>query len=394
LAAWGGLLLGAPGAVLWGCQYNVRDVGFVDLENEPYVCYALVNPDTPAAWTSNLAQTASSLFTDTNLRFELLGGDDAAMPPALKELDRAERRQRPFAVLVSPDGPVLPVSFGEAARPSAPPDPVLEGLVTSPLREQIVRQACESYAVVLLLEGTEPAQNARARQAIQSAIDQTAGQLKSLPKAIAQPPSLVVLDQAAAPREQVLLWSLRADGDKARETRAAVIYGKARWIGPLMRGEEISDGNLTRIMSIIGADCECGLDLSWTRGTRLPVRWGEAVRRQAAKSLGFDPESPMVQAEVGRILEKSHVRPARQAQGAVAPGEPVPAPSERAATPGPVRTNTAPTPRAPTGATLAEGQIDTRNASVRRLLVFAGVAGALILGVGLLILVRRGGKNG
>jgi hypothetical protein len=161
-----------------------------------------------------------------------------------------------------------------------------------------------------------------------------------------------------------------------------------------MRGEEISDGNLTRIMSIIGADCECGLDLSWTRGTRLPVRWGEAVRRQAAKSLGFDPESPMVQAEVGRILEKSHVRPARQAQGAVAPGEPVPAPSERAATPGPVRTNTAPTPRAPTGATLAEGQIDTRNASVRRLLVFAGVAGALILGVGLLILVRRGGKNG
>ena len=50
-----------------------------------------------------------------------------------------------------------------------------------------------------------------------------------------------------------------------------------------MKGEEITEPNLTGILSIIGADCECGLDVSWTQGTPLPIRWDEKLHAQAAR---------------------------------------------------------------------------------------------------------------
>jgi hypothetical protein len=72
-----------------------------------------------------------------------------------------------------------------------------------------------------------------------------------------------------------------------------------------MQGDEISEGNLTGLLSLIGADCECGLDVAWTLGTRLPVTWDETRHAQVAKDLGFDPESPLVKIEVGRIARRS-----------------------------------------------------------------------------------------
>ena len=38
------------------------------------------------------------------------------------------------------------------------------------------------------------------------------------------------------------------------------------------------------------------------QGTMLPVRWGEEIQAKAAKSLGFDPENPMIKMEINRIL--------------------------------------------------------------------------------------------
>jgi hypothetical protein len=105
-------------------------------------------------------------------------------------------------------------------------------------------------------------------------------------------------------RERIALWSLHLTPEATSEPRAAVIYGKARWIGPLMKGREIAAGNLARLFAIVGADCECGMDLAWTRGTVLPVRWTASVHQTATKSLGFDPLDPLVQIEAARILER------------------------------------------------------------------------------------------
>jgi len=100
----------------------------------------------------------------------------------------------------------------------------------------------------------------------------------------------------------VLLWSLGLDPTRITEPRAAVLFGKARWIGPLMKGAEISEPNLTGIFSLVGADCECDLDPTWIQGTRLPVRWEPKLHALVTKSLGFDPENPLIKIEVSRIL--------------------------------------------------------------------------------------------
>jgi len=140
---------------------------------------------------------------------------------------------------------------------------------------------------------------------ISRAIDAIGTQMRSMPKAVAEPPAMIVLDAAALLQERILLWSLGLEATRTALPRAVVLYGRARWIGPVMKGEEISEPNLAGLLSIIGADCECGLDVAWTLGTRLPVRWEEARHAQVAKALAFDPESPLVKLEVSRIARRS-----------------------------------------------------------------------------------------
>src|SRR5690606_38634283 len=49
-------------------------------------------------------------------------------------------------------------------------------------------------------------------------------------------------------------------------------------------------------------DCECELDREWMKGPLLPARWDAGRQQQALQSLGFDPENPLVRAEVSRIV--------------------------------------------------------------------------------------------
>jgi len=127
--------------------------------------------------------------------------------------------------------------------------------------------------------------------------------MKTMVKNIEYPPVLISLKPESFPREKILLWSLGL-GTDVTKPHAAVFYGKARWIGPLMIAEEISETNLMKILSIIGLNCECDLDISWIRGTLFPVKWDQKRQAQVARLLGFDPENPMIKYEVNRILKK------------------------------------------------------------------------------------------
>ena len=290
-------------AALLACRYNVRDVGFVDLETEPYHFYAFVRQDTPAEVVSLLKTSAELALRDSNVSVEVVNTDEQKQHPALRNLPAESAASFPAAVLVSPDGQALPLTLAKPGQPFREAvAAALDEIVSSPTREEIVRTVSQTFGAVLLIEGDNAEANSRARKTIADAIEQIRAQMKWLPKAIAEPPVMLVLDLASLAREKVLLWSLRLNTEQASAPRAAVLYGKARWIGPMMNGEEIAERNLTGIFSIMGADCECGLDISWTQGTRLPVRWDQALHAQVAKALGFDPENPMVKIEVSRIL--------------------------------------------------------------------------------------------
>ncbi len=298
----------------FACRYNVREVGFVDLGIERYRLYGYVDKSTPADITSSFEQISYAALLESNIEAEIIDVNQQKDHPAIKYLDSlqfaalaaGQIQTFPSAVLVSPDGQTLTVPVtrqGSAGRDFEQSlRSALDDILSSPKRSEILQQVTKGYGVVLLIESADKEQNNKAKEAARGAIEQVAGQMEYLPKPIAHPPVLIEVSQASLSQEKVLLWSLGLDKDKLDQPHAAVLYGRARWIGPMFKGEQITQDNLTAVLFVIGEDCECGLDHRWLQGTMLPARWDQKLQAQAAESLGFDPESPMIKAEISWIV--------------------------------------------------------------------------------------------
>ncbi len=127
-----------------------------------------------------------------------------------------------------------------------------------------------------------------------------------MPKPIAYPPVLLSIGSESLSREKILLWSLGLDAEKSSEPHAVILYGRARWIGPLFEGEQITEENLAAVLFVIGDDCECGFDYRWLQGTMLPAKWDEKLQARVVESLGFDPENPMIKMEISRIIGRGY----------------------------------------------------------------------------------------
>ena len=297
---------------LWGClqthpalacRFNVRETGFVDLGIEPYYLFGYVSKDTPAEITSTFGQVSYAALMDSSIRLEIIDANQQKDHPAMKFLDLWSIQSFPAAVLVSPDGQSLPVPVTKPGRPfketlwSA-----IDDILSSPKREEIVQQVSKAYGVVLVIEGAQRQENKRAKAAASGAIERVSMQMDMMPKPIAHPPVLLTIGPESLSREKILLWSLGLDAEKVTEPYVVVLYGRARWIGPLFEGEEINENNLAAVLFVIGDDCECGFDYRWLQGTMLPVRWDEKIQARVVESLGFDPENPMIKMEMSRII--------------------------------------------------------------------------------------------
>jgi len=287
------------------CRYNVREVGFVDLQIEPYYLFGYINDETHEDVLSKFKQVADIGLENSNILFEIVNIDRQKDHPAMQLLDLQQAKSLPAAVLVSPDGQSYPVPLAENNRPLEETlRSAIEDILTSPKREEILRKTIENYAVVLLIEGTDAQENQRAKEAASKVIELISSQMDMMPKAISGPPVLVVMESKSLSSERILLWSLALEDEEVNEPHAAVIYGRGRWIGPMFKGKEITEDNLANVLFIIGQDCECGLDHRWLQGTMLPAKWTDEMQAQVAENLGFDPESPMIKMEMSWIVRK------------------------------------------------------------------------------------------
>ncbi|NIP22832.1 MAG: hypothetical protein GWN67_09705 [Phycisphaerae bacterium] len=289
----------------FACRYNVRETGFVDLRIEPYYLFGYIRDVTGAEVVSRFKQVAEVGLENSNIDFEIINIDHHKDHPAMKLLDLQQVKSLPTAVLVSPDGQTYPISLAEHERPfEETVRSALENILSSPKRDEILRQVIKTYGVVLLIEGTDVQENTRAKKAASDAIELISSQMEMMPKTIAHPPVLIVMNQESLSDEEILLWSMGLDGKKLSEPHAAVLYGRSRWMGPMFKGEEIDEENLASVLFVIGADCECGFDYRWLQGTMLPARWTDKMQEQVAENLGFDPENPMIKMEISSIIRR------------------------------------------------------------------------------------------
>jgi hypothetical protein len=279
--ALGGILLPFSASA---CRYSIRDTGFVDLATESYQL-ELAHPPAFAATAKLYTQAAAGLFLESNVSF--VTKDSAS----------------PFLRLANGTGRSLDLAAGQPLpRDAAAIARVLESVVASPRREDIHREALRAYAVIVLVEGTDATDNERVRAAIRNATTGIAKLMPSMPKPVDVPPQLVTIPVTEQGAESVLIWGLGFEPRLSPEARVALVYGRGRRLGSPLEGALITRTALQERLAMIGQDCECDLDRAWLKGPVLPGRWDRELQQLAAKTLGFDPENPMVRTEVSRIV--------------------------------------------------------------------------------------------
>jgi len=379
--------------VAFACRFTIREVGFVDLGAQKYVLFGYVNNDTPEEVASTFTQVADAALLDSDIVVETVNVDKQKDHPAMEYLKLWPAKSFPTAVLVSPDGQSLPIAITKPNQPFRQTlGQALDDIVSSPKRSEILRQISNAFGVVLLIEGPNAEENKRVQKAVSAVIKLIAEEIKLMPVPLFQAPALVSLDRKSFAQERILLWSLGLEASKVDKPHAAVLYGKARWIGPLMKGEEINEDNLLGLLSVIAANCECGFDISWTRGTMLPIRWGEQLRARTAKALGFDPENPMIKMEVSGILRTEYF-PSGVPFGYVelaADPEGTTEPATVSADEGKEKAF----PKPPPGKMVSGKPVESENGpAIRRPLYFFGGLAVLIVIAGVVIFFRASARN-
>lgn len=293
------LLLAGVSEFASACRYNVRETGFIYLAQKPYHLAIYFTNNTSEKDVEMLKKLAYHHFKDSNIEPLLVNFDDADGSSAHPKPDKST--PLPAAVLQSPDGQVIDIPLsGKGLSIEASAGKAFESIGYSSIRDEILRNCTSNYAVILLFEGTDSDANKEAREAAKAAIDHIASKMSLLPKKIDKPP--VLLSIRNNDPDNILPWSLGLESENRQTPGMAIIYGRGRWIGPIIKGELISKRNLSDLLLIVGADCECGIDKDWMRGTMIPAGWNEKSRKDVALNLEFDPENPLIKKEVRHIL--------------------------------------------------------------------------------------------
>lgn len=238
------------------CRYNVRDVGFVDFRATVYKLYLFVADDTSPDVRGRINDLADAVLADSNIHFEAIPDSEKTDPQAVELLGQLQLETIPAAVLSVADRQPLVIPVPEDREQMTP---TFESLVSSPLRDTFLKKLKDVYALVLVVHGADSEQNNQSLEAARSSIEEISKFMHDMPKASGEPPELLELPWSQRTGEKVLLWSLGIDVENP-EPAAVVLYGRGRIMGAVLKGLKISETHFDRFLSIIGLDCECGLD--------------------------------------------------------------------------------------------------------------------------------------
>lgn len=283
----------APG-IGAACDYTVRDIGFVEFGSLKY-SMMVVGPE-----AAQYTQAESSVLNDWNVSLVTVSSENqAALPTAIQEA--LERNERPWSIwLVDGSRRCLRLASATSFDDLPTLEAVVEKYLNTPRAQELAREAVGSFAQVVLFEvETDPhATVAQATAATLSKLE------PMLPRPISQPARVMIIPRIERMQERVLAWALGGDEMGLAEPVMAVIYGRGRLAGPALRGDEIVLENSVGQMALIGESCECETDRSWLEERTVPMRWDVELARQAAQTLGFDPDNGQVQAEIKKVIAR------------------------------------------------------------------------------------------
>lgn len=274
------------------CRFTVREIGFSILSQD---IYTLAVIDENADANDNTWRTFHEKNRNCNLRLEILNPVSDSEHPIVINAKQKELKF-PVTVLVAPDSRLFSFEGNDISK-------IYSEILDSPLNVQMRMAFSDVFAAVIWIEGKDIEMNRKAGQQVRKDCDAIENVMPGMPKVVKQGPVDIAISKNNFQNEKLLLWSLGID-KIPDEPVAFVLYGRGRIIGEALNYQQIIEGGLYKYMSMIGADCECGLDKKWMLGNQIPLLWNKESRQYLAKLLGFDVDNPMILAEMSRILAR------------------------------------------------------------------------------------------
>lgn len=285
------------------CRFTVREIGFSTLSQDIYTLAVIDENTNPndSFWEGYHRQNK-----DCNIRLEVLNpAEEKGHPVVSTAIEKGIAF--PATVLVSPDKRIFQFEESDFSK-------IYSKVKDSFLREKMRAIYPEVFAVVFWVNGKDSEKNKQAKIKILQECDAIGNVMPSMPKIVKKKPVLMEIMADDFQYEKLLLWSMGINS-VPEEPKAFVLYGRGRIMGDELSFQQIMDGGLYKYMSMIGADCECGLARKWMLGHQIPLYWPLETRQQLAELIAFDVDNPMILAEMSRILAKETLR---DASGSVA----------------------------------------------------------------------------
>ncbi len=284
------------------CRFTVREIGFADFGNDSYQ-FVLFNDDRISVADAKLFFNISyAALLDANIAVKVIDVKEDKSSPLLKYYVKSDDGNLPNTILVSPEGRVKSFMFSGTEDFTQSVWGLLERIVTSTARDRLMESIIKSYGVVYFIEGDNSEENKRAYKLVEEAIEEIKLIMMNLPKPVHIPPAIITIKAADRPQEDVLLWSLGWDKVDNGAPAVALVYGRGRRMGPMLKAENIKKDIIRNMLRFIGEDCECGLDRSWMLGTMIPMRWDSNLQAGVVSQYGFDADNPMIISEMSQIL--------------------------------------------------------------------------------------------
>ncbi len=274
------------------CRFTVREIGFSTLSQD---IYALVVIDRKAVASDPSWQSMRNKMDDSNIKLLVLHPESDATHPYVREAHN-QQLSLPANLLIAPDGRMLELLTNDLSE-------LADVVLHSPVRNELINDFVDVFSVVLWVEGKDDHINAELESFIQRDCDRIKNIMPHMPKEVRNGPKVIRISTGEFEEEKLLLWSLGIE-QPPEQPIAFVLYGRGRIMGGALIDTEIAESKLFNYMSMIGADCECGLDRKWMLGNQIPMLWTSEPRQQLANEVGFDVDNPMILAEMSRILAK------------------------------------------------------------------------------------------
>lgn len=285
------------------CRYTVREIGFADFGKDLYKLILFKDGRISDSNAKLFKSISYAALLDANITIEVLDVKKDKSAPLLKYYKRTKEGKLPNVILVSPEDRVKPFVFNNKKNFTQTIWELLEKVVTSSARDKLTDNIIKSYGVVYFIEGDNSEKNKTAYRIIEKAVDEITSIMMDLPKPVSVPPVIITIKSDERNNEDILLWSLGWNEAVDKENPAiALIYGRGRRMGPMLKGDLIKEDVIRNMLRFIGEDCECGLDRSWMLGTMIPLRWDSKLKAAVLKQYGFDADNPMVISEMSQIL--------------------------------------------------------------------------------------------